>query len=291
MDATRKNKMQKTIIGYVPTESPIYKFHPLTRLVLFVITGFIPIFIDSPEINIFFILLLFGLFIYARVNLSNLKVYAPMMITIGFFIFLTYWLAPGNDPSNIPMGKLLGKPLYYQPIRWAIVSYVRILALLFAAIFYFTTNREKDILAGLRAARVPFVASYFMGLSLRSAGMFIEDLHTIREAEQARGLDSSAMGFRDKVKHYSMYMIPLFTLALRRGDEVSNALFCKGYSFTGMGKRVDFALSRFSMRLIDKILVALMVLALIGVAYVSLRYHLFKVEHSLINLLFARFIS
>lgn len=62
----RKNKMMKTIIGYVPYESPIYAFHPLTRLIFFIITGFIPIFIDMPEVNIIFIILLMLLFAYSK---------------------------------------------------------------------------------------------------------------------------------------------------------------------------------------------------------------------------------
>lgn len=285
------NKMMKTIIGYVPIESPVYYFHPLTRLILFIITGFIPIFIDMPEINMIFIVMIFGLFVYSKVDISSLKIYAPMMVTVGLFIFLTYWLAPGKDPNYVILGTLLGKPLYFQPIRWALVSYIRILALLYASIFYFSTNRERDILAGFRAAKMPFMASYFIGVALRAAGMFLEDLHTIREAEQARGLDSTELDFSGKVKHYTMYMIPLFTLALRRGDEISNALFAKGYSFTGMGKRADYALSKFQFRNTDRILIILFIVAFVAVAFFSFKYDMFNVEKSLVNNFFLQFIS
>ena len=243
-------RMRKTIVGYVPMESPLYDFHPLTRLLLFIITGFLPIYIDIPEVNLLFIVLLIGLFRYARVNVSSLKIYTPMFLTVGVFMFLSYYLAPGKNPAFIPIGKLFGITLFFQPMRWFIVSYVRIIALLLAAIFYFSSNRERDILVGLRSARVPFVISYFIGLCMRSAGMFLEDLKTIREAEQARGLDSSALTFRGKLKHYSMYMIPLFTLALRRGEEISSALFAKGYGFGRDKNRADYARSklRFSNR-------------------------------------------
>ncbi|MHB1405065.1 MAG: energy-coupling factor transporter transmembrane component T family protein [Desulfitobacteriaceae bacterium] len=287
----RKNKMMKTIIGYVPYESPIYSFHPLTRLIFFIISGFIPIFIDLPEVNFLIIVFLILLFAYSKVDVLKLKMYMPMMATVGVFIFLTYWLAPGNDPSNQVMGYLLGKPLYYQPLRWALVSYIRILSLLFASIFYFSTNRERDILAGFRAAKMPFIASYFIGLSLRSAGMFIEDLHTIREAEQARGLDSSVMTLSGKLKHYSMYMIPLFTLALRRGDEISNALFAKGLSLRHQGKREDYALSKFSFSVKDYAVITILVVLLVGVLSLKLRYNLFLVDNSVVNQFFLKFVK
>ena len=284
-----KNRMRKTLIGYVPVESPIYHFHPLTRLTLFVVTGFIPIFINMPEVNLLFIAVIFVLFAFSRVDISKLKIYMPMLFTIGIFIFLTYWLAPGDNPENIEMGSFLGKPFYYQPLRWALVSYIRILALIFASIFYFSTNRETDILAGFRSAKIPFIVSYFIGVALRAAGMFLEDLHTIREAEQARGLDSTALGFRGKVKHYTMYMIPLFTLALRRGDEISNALFAKGYSFSiKTGKRADYMLSKYEMRRRDVFLIFLFIGGFFGIAFVSSVYDVFSVEKSLINQFFLK---
>ena len=34
------------------------------------------------------------------------------------------------------------------------------------------------------------------------------------------------MALRDRAKLYAMYMIPLFTLAIRRTDEISNAPVC-----------------------------------------------------------------
>ena len=77
-----------------------------------------------------------------------------MFITVGLFMFLSYYLAPGKNPALIPIGKLFGVTIFFQPMRWFIVSYVRIIALLLAAIFYFSSNRERDILVGLRSARV-----------------------------------------------------------------------------------------------------------------------------------------
>lgn len=283
-------KMRKTIVGYVPLESPLYKFHPLTRLSLFIITGFLPIYIDMPEVNLLFICFLIGLFRYARVNISSLKIYTPMFITVGLFMFLSYYLAPGKNPSLIPMGKLFGVTIFFQPMRWFIVSYVRIIALLLAAIFYFSSNRERDILVGLRSAKVPFVISYFIGLCMRSAGMFLEDLKTIREAEQARGLDSSALTFRGKLKHYSMYMIPLFTLALRRGEEISSALFAKGYGFSKDNNRADYARSKLNFSKRDLVVCIFLILAFAGLIFFSKR-GAFNVEHSLINRLFAPFLS
>lgn len=290
-DKSNKNvAMKKTIIAMVPEESPIYKFHPLTRFCFFIVTGFIPLLIDMPEINLLCIFLLMGLFKWSRVQLASLKIYMPMIVTVGIFIFLTYVIFPGDDPQNIPFFKILGYQVYYQPVRWALVTYVRILTLIFASIFYFCTNRERDILAGLRSVGVPFAVSYFFGLALRTVGMFLEDIHTIREAEQARGLDYSVMTLKDKVKYYAMYIIPLFSLALRRGDEMNNALFVRGYSFGGTKdgkKRSDYILTKYQMGAVDKPLIAVFCVAFAALLVIRFKYNLFGVENSIVNMFFS----
>lgn len=278
--------MQRTIIGYVPSESPLYRLHPATRLLMFVIMGFLPLFIDLPEVNLLFIAGVFVLFLLGRVNLKTLRPYLPMMVTVGVFMFLTYIFFPDKDPANIPVGHLLGKTLYYQPLRWAFVSYIRILALLYASIFYFSTNRERDILAGLRSLGLPFAASYFAGLTLRTAGMFLDDFRIVREAEQARGLDTSTLSFGEKVKLYSMYMIPLFSIALRRSDEITNALFVKGYTFSGKvpGRpRADYLLPKYRKTSLDVAMWVFMTVLFVVVVVIRMRTGMLSIGASPIN--------
>lgn len=286
MSGVVNSGMQRTIIGFIPARSPLYHLHPSTRLLMFVIMGFVPLFIDLPEVNLLFILGLFVLFRIARVDLKSIRVYVPMMLTVGLFMFLTYVFFPGKNPENIPIASLFGKEIYYQPIRWAVVSYIRILALLFASIFYFSTNRERDILAGLRILGLPFAASYFVGLTLRVAGMFLEDFRIVRQAEQARGLDTATLSLGEKVKLYSMYMIPLFSIALRRSDEITNALFVKGYTFSGKvpgRKRADYLLTKYRRTTLDTIAWVVMVAAFAAVVVVRLQTDLLSVDISPLN--------
>ncbi|RYL92746.1 energy-coupling factor transporter transmembrane protein EcfT [Sporolactobacillus sp. THM7-4] len=281
MEGVHNKKMMKTLLALIPVKSPLYYFHPVTRLLLFIITGFIPLFINKPELNILFAALVMLLFIYSRVSLSSLKIYLPVIICAGIFTFLTFIFFPGDDSNNQAIGHLFSITIYDRPIMDACIAYSKILALLLSSIFYFSTNRERDILAALRTLKVPFVVSYVLGLSLRSAGMFLEDLHTVREAEQARGLDYSAMKFTEKVKLYSMYIIPLLSLALRRSDEISNALFVKGYAIKGSGKRADYILSKYNFTVVDIISCIALILLLILIVYFKYSYHLFDSDQSI----------
>ena len=285
----RTAKARKTLLGYVPMASPFYAYHPATRLILFVFLGVIPLFIFIPEVNIFLLLVNLALLRWGKVDVQRLKIYMPIIFTVAIFMFTVVLLAPGKDPSYTPL-EVLGKTIYYQPVFFTFAAYWRLIAMLFGTILYFSTNRERDLLVGLRALRLPFVASYVVGLSIRASGMFMEDFRTIREAEQARGLDTKAMRFSDQVKLYMMYLIPLFSIALRRANEISNALFARGYTITGRtstGKpREDYIRSTYSYSRRDYIAIAAMAIIFVGTGAAQIFFGVFALANSPLNIYF-----
>ncbi len=284
----RAAKLRKTLLGYVPIESPFYRYHPVTRLIMFVFFGVVPIFIDMPEINFALVVCTILLLVWGQADLKRLRIYMPMIVTIAIFMFLVVILAPGNDPTFTPIhiGPLT---IYYQPVYFTFASYWRLMAMLFGTILYFSTNRERDMLVALRSLKLPFLASYVVGFSIRAAGMFMEDFNTIREAEQARGLDKSALKLGDQVKLYVMYLVPLFSIALRRADEISHALFARGYNFTGRvghgNKRSDYILTQYTMTGMDWLVIAVLMTLFVGAAVAEYGFGAFRLPHSPINIL------
>ncbi len=280
-------KARKTLLGYVPMISPFYDYHPATRLVLFIFLGVIPLFIFIPEINMLLLLVNLVLLRWGKVDTKQLKIYMPIIFTVAIFMFTVVILAPGNDPSNTPL-EVFGITIYYQPFFFTFAAYWRLIAMLFGTILYFSTNRERELLVGLRALRLPFVASYVVGLSIRASGMFMDDFRTIREAEQARGLDTKAMRFSDQVKLYMMYLIPLFSIALRRANEISNALFARGYTLTGRtstGKpREDYIRSTYSYSRRDYIAITIMVAIFVATGIAQIFFGVFALENSPLNI-------
>lgn len=276
-------KMRKTLLGTVPVSSPIYELHPVTRFMTLLFLGMISLFIDPPEINLLIIILIFVYLRWAKVNLASLKVYLPLVFTVAFFMFSVSIAAPTRKPEFHTF-LFLGITFYFESLFFTFASYFRLMAMLMGTIQYFTTNRERDTLVGIRSLKVPFVITYFISLALRSAGMFMEDVRIIREAERARGLDTSSMSLKDKAKLYAMYMIPLFTLAIRRTDEISNALFARGYTPSGKleggVKRSDYILTKYPIRTRDIVLIALMIIVFIAVIIMRTQFGIFAITQS-----------
>ncbi len=257
--------MNKTILGYVPEESPIYSLHPFVRVYFLMIVSLFPMIISSPDWNVVLILVVLALLKYSRVTFSTLKLYVPISVSMGVLILLSYTVLGGRHPEFHQVVSLLGIPIYFERIVAAVEVYMRILPMIFVMVLFLSTSRERDILVAMRWARVPFTVTYLVAMSLRAVGMVIEDFSIVRQAEKARGYDPKGKSIPYKLRQFVMYIIPLMGLAIRRSEDFSNALVARGYSFTGLRrvKRPDYVLTKYRFSVLDGIIVVLLTLLLL----------------------------
>jgi energy-coupling factor transporter transmembrane protein EcfT len=283
--------MHKTLLGYIPEDSPIYKLHPFVRLLFLLIVSFLPLLIPAPEWNFLILIIVLVLILYARVNIRVLRIYVPVAISMGMIILISYTLLGGYHPEYKVLFTLFGKPFYWERIRDALVVYVRILPMIATMVFFLTTSSERDIIAAMRSIKIPFVVTYTFAMGLRAAGMVLEDFSIIRQAEQARGFDISGKPLTYKIRKYVMYMIPLFAISLRRTEEFTNALVARGFSFTGEAskvKRADYILSCYQFHFYDGLIATLIITCFIIVVLLHYKFGYFSLEKSLINVWFGQ---
>lgn len=276
-------KMNKTILGYVPEESPIYRVHPFVRIFFLLIVSLFPMFISAPEWNLAIIVLVIILLEYSKVNLSTLKLYVPISLSMGVLILLTHTVLGGRHPEFYVSFRVLGFPFYYERIVAAVDVYARVLPMIFLMVLFLSTSRERDILVAMRWSRIPFVVTYLVAMALRSVGLVIEDFSIVRQAEKARGFDPKGKSIGYKLRQFVMYIIPLFALALRRSDEFANAIVARGYSFTGLREqeRPDYILTQYRFRPMDGALTAIIGLSLVAILIARYGFGALTLEGSL----------
>jgi len=281
--------MNKTLLGYVPDESPIYAVHPFVKLFFLLIVSLFPMFVSAPDWNIGLMVVIIIFMWISRVNMSTLKIYVPVAISMGTIIFLSYTVLGGTHPEFELLGRVAGVNFYWERIRDALVVYFRVLPMIFTMVFFLSTSRERDVIIAMRSIKVPFVVTYVFAMALRSAGMVLEDFHIVRQAEQARGFDPAGKSLPYKIRQYVMYMVPLFALSLRRSEEFTNALVARGYAFTGeisKVKRADYILTHYTYKYFDYIFIAVISLTFIALLVLRYGFGYFQVDQSwLIGLL------
>jgi energy-coupling factor transport system permease protein len=274
--------MNKTLLGYVPNESPIYILHPFVKLFFMLIVSLFPMFVSAPEWNMLLMFILILFMWISRVDMRTLKIYVPVAISMGSIIIISYVIMGGTHPEYKLIAHFLGINVYWERIRDALVVYCRILPMIFTMVFFLSTSRERDVIVAMRTIRLPFVVTYVFAMALRSAGMVLEDFQIVRQAEQARGFDSTGKSIAYKLRKYVMYMIPLFALSLRRSEEFTNALVARGYSFTSKVKRADYVLTHYSFKYFDAIFTAIISLTFIAILVFRYRYQYFSVDQSVL---------
>ncbi len=277
--------MHKTLLGYVPDKSPIYVIHPFVKLFFMLVVSLFPLFINAPEWNIAVMLVIVLLMWYSRVNMSTLKIYVPVAVSMGTIILISYTVLGGYHPEYRLLIQFLGIHIYWERIRDALVVYFRILPMIFTMVFFLSTSRERDVIVAMRFVCVPFVITYLFAMALRSAGMVLEDFFIVRQAEQARGYDSTGKSLGYRIRKYIMYMIPLFALSLRRSEEFTNALVARGYAFTGKAasvKRPDYVLTHYTFKALDGAITAAIVVFLVAILIARYGYGYMDADHSIL---------
>jgi len=275
--------MNKTLLGYVPNESPIYAVHPFVKLFFMLIVSLFPMFVSAPEWNIGLMLFIVLLMWISRIDMRTMKIYIPVAISMGSIILISYTILGGTHPEFELLFKIGSVNIYWERIRDAIVVYFRILPMIFTMVFFLNSSRERDIIVAMRSIRVPFLVTYIFAMALRAAGMVLEDFQIVRQAEQARGFDSAGKSLPYKIRKYIMYMIPLFALSLRRSEDFSNALVARGYAFTGEAakvKRADYILTHYSFKYFDLIFVIVISLAFVAVLVMRYGFDTFSIYDS-----------
>lgn len=282
--------MNKTLLGYVPDESPIYAIHPFVKLFFLLIVSLFPLFIQAPEWNLLIFFVVIILMAISKVNMGVMKIYVPVAISMGTIILISYTILGGIHPEFYEWFRVFGRPIYWERVRDALVVYCRILPMIATMVFFLSTSRERDIIVAMRSIKIPFVVTYVFAMALRSAGMVLEDFQIVRQAEQARGFTTAGKSLIFKIRQYVMYMIPLFALSLRRSEEFTNALVARGYAFTGEAakvKRADFVLTHYRFGTSDIIMTTVILGLFIALLVFRFAFGSFGLDTSWITILFS----
>jgi energy-coupling factor transport system permease protein len=100
----------------------------------------------------------------------------------------------------------------------------------FAMFFATTTSRELGL--ALEALRLPYRYAFSLSLAMSSLGLLEEELRAIYEAQAARGVLPSRLGWRrllEQLRDLIALTVPAVMLATRRAWAVTEAAYARGF--------------------------------------------------------------
>ena len=164
-----------------------------------------------------------------------LKSVKPLIFVLVFTCLINLFLTRG---SGAPLVDWSFIKIYKEGIRNAIAMLIRLLSLVLgtSVLISFTTSpleltdALESLLSPLKKIKVPVHEfAMMMSIALRFIPTLIEETNKIISAQKARCADFDSGNIFKKLKAMVPILIPLFVSAVRRAEELADAMECRCY--------------------------------------------------------------
>ena len=164
-----------------------------------------------------------------------LKSVKPLIFVLVFTCLINLFLTRG---SGAPLVDWSFIKIYKEGIRNAVAMLIRLLSLVLgtSVLISFTTSpleltdALESLLSPLKKIKVPVHEfAMMMSIALRFIPTLIEETNKIISAQKARCADFDSGNIFKKLKAMVPILIPLFVSAVRRAEELADAMECRCY--------------------------------------------------------------
>lgn len=214
-------------------------FHKLDGSVKFLFllawSVFIFLFMDA---RIFAIMILLGFFLLGLAKLPFKTMRPFILFVVGFTIFnsLILILVTPEYGSQLAGGyttvlEVMGFRLTRETLFFAVTLSLKYLAILPVTLLFILTTHPSSFASSLNRLGVPYKVAYAINIALRYIPDVTEEVKTIINAQEARGVDFNKgdAGIFKRLKNYTTVLLPLLILSLHRVEVVSNAMDLRGF--------------------------------------------------------------
>jgi energy-coupling factor transporter transmembrane protein EcfT len=157
-------------------------------------------------------------------NLGRIKVIIVALFLAGFAVWPAY--APARGPPLVSTSIF---SLTEYEFLFALGRSERIVAFIVSGFAFITTTSNEEIVEGLRGLGVPYAFCFAVGTALRLFPTFLGATGTVKQAQEARGLDLSEGGPLRRMRNYVPLLIPVLMTAIRNVNAQSMALEARGF--------------------------------------------------------------
>lgn len=253
---------------YVESDSLLHKLDPRSKL-LSVFLFFFIVFQASTFID--YTLLLSFLLILVIISKMGIKFFIKGITPMLFLIILTAFFQILFTPTGYIYFDFFILKVTDQGINGAITVTLRFIIIIGMSVLLSVSTNPltladaiEKLLSPLKKIKFPVheIAMIF-SIAMRFVPTILDETKLIMNAQRARGVDFNSGSLLHKFKSVIPILIPLFASALRRADELANAMESRGYR--GDFNRTQYRQLKWSLNdsLVFVVLVLLAVLIII----------------------------
>lgn len=227
--------MNNLVFGkYIPLDTPIHRLDPRAKIIamlIILIAIFIPSgFMGYGILAIFILLVLF----MAKLRMKFIiKAFKPMTFMM-LFLFIINILSVKEGTLLLKFGFI---QIYSKALTDTLYIIVRLLLMIMVTTALTATTKPLDLTLGIEYILMPLkrfkVPSHeiamMISIALRFIPLIIEETMRIMNSQKSRGVDFEEGKIKEKIKAILSLIVPLFSVAFQRADELANAMEARGY--------------------------------------------------------------
>ncbi|MGL4254219.1 MAG: energy-coupling factor transporter transmembrane component T family protein [Fusobacteriaceae bacterium] len=238
--------MEKKLLGkYVEGDSWLHRIAPQLKIIIAMIFSVITIVFSQLDFLIFINFIIFVVVKTSKISLSDFfSGIKPLLYIIVFTLFFQLFFTTGGEQIlNFGIVKIYSKAL--ENILVVLFRFLILVGMAFLLTYTTSpieiTHGLEDIFSPLKKIGVPVKEfALILSIALRFIPVFFNEVERIKIGQASKGLEIDELNYIEKMKNYAHIIIPLLFSALKRGEELADAMEIKGYSLKNKKTRLRY---------------------------------------------------
>lgn len=227
--------MNNLVFGkYIPLDSPIHKMDPRAKI-LAMLLMLISVFLPAGWIGYGIIALVMVVVIkVSKIDYKLIiKAFKPMLFMMLFLLIINI-ISINEGTLLISIGFI---HIYLEAIIQTLFIATRLILMIMITTVLTVTTKPLDLTLGIEYLLNPFKKigvpaheiAMMISIALRFIPTIIEETMRIMNSQKSRGVDFEEGKLKEKVLAIVSLIVPLFSVAFQRADELANAMEARGY--------------------------------------------------------------
>ncbi len=224
-------------IGFVDTNSPIHRLHPLLKLFIILVITTSVFVIPGWQVSAGLVLLIVVGMVIANIGLRRILKKLRSWTIFAVFLFVIQILIVQNGTILVFLVPRIGWigplfPVTDYGIERGLTMSLRFLVIVFSSVFFASVTDPTLLAYSLTRIGVSYRHSFMLVLALRFIPLFDLENQTVRMAQNARGIPTRTRRLSEQIQLIRYTLRPLLISALSRVDSLTISMEGRGFGYT-----------------------------------------------------------